>query len=96
MTLFDQFNDFLSRTLKYATREFERNTERAVAMRIRRFQRRIVKSVVTFSVLFIAAICLLLAAFFAGTEYLGLTNTLSFLSIGIIALLVGIILKVIN
>jgi hypothetical protein len=63
-------------------------------LEMRRFQRKMIKTLVSVFILLLAFASLALAGVFYLTEYAHLTRTLAFLILGIVLLLIGVILKI--
>lgn len=96
MTFMDEASSFLGKIFRGAAYEFEKNARRTIEMRMERFRLFVFKQALLIIFFAFGFLCLLLALVFAGIEYLQITKTLSFLIIGIIALGIGIVLKILN
>lgn len=59
-----------------------------------RFQKRLIKGIISAAILLMALVVLALALVFCIIDYLNLGRTLAFLIVGVILLIVGIILKI--
>ncbi len=96
MTFIEEITSFLGKSLKTAAQELERNARRNVEARMHAFQRFVFKQVFIGIFFAIASLCISLALIFAGIEYLHLTKTISFLAVGVIALLIAVLIKTLN
>ena len=89
----DYFYDMFSKM----TRDMPSLGDRLISrinFEIRRTERRIMKNLAALFILLLSFAMLAFSAIFFLIEYIHLTNTLSFLAIGIILLLIGIIIRV--
>lgn len=59
-----------------------------------RFQRRLIKSMIAVFVLLLAFVALVFAAIFYLIDYVSLGRTLTFLIVGVILLIIGVMLKI--
>jgi hypothetical protein len=94
MALLDTFREALDRGIRRTFKNTEEEISRLVGHHVRRARNYLVTQIIFFSITAFALVLLVLAALFAGIEYLHLGATLSFLITGIILLLVALIIKI--
>jgi len=66
---------------------------RRIAFEIRKTQRRFIKFLISFFIMALALIFLAVGVVYMSVEYFAFTKTLAFLTIGIVLLFIGIIIK---
>lgn len=67
---------------------------RRIAYEVRRAQRRLIKSMISFFFIALSLVLLAIGGVYLGIEYLAFSKTLAFLTVGVILLLIGIIIKI--
>jgi len=92
--------DFIRKKVKKGTaeilEEIRKEVSHKINLEIAYMQRRIVRELISITVLLASIIFLVISAAYFLIEYFMLSKTLAFLIVGIILLLVGIILRIIK
>jgi len=96
MGIFDYFKDSISVGISEFFKEIEKEFSRTVLRRIYHLKRQIMKELIAIFIILIAIALLAISAVFFFIEYMHFTKTLSFLIIGIIVLIIGILIKLTN
>lgn len=82
--------------LMNAVQGFKDEVSAEVSWRLRMYKRKIIKDIVSISLLLIAILFLAIAVIFFLIEYAGLSRTASFAALGILILIVALIIKVMD
>jgi VIT1/CCC1 family predicted Fe2+/Mn2+ transporter len=96
MGLMDYIEDVLKSGLRRTLANVRDDVERAISKSLRRTTRRIVMELTGMLLILISVLFLAAAVTFFFIEYLVFTKTVSFLIVGIIILLAGLIIKINN
>ena len=94
MAVIDYIKDFLGINFRRTLEDIEESVMQIVHVNLRRIERRIAKSLVSWSIIVLSIIFFALAIIYFLIEYIGLSKSISFFIIAIILLLIGIILKI--
>jgi len=94
MAIIDYIKDILGINFRRTLEDIEEKVMQIINVNIQRIERRIVKSLVSWSIIILAIIFSSISAIYFLIEYAGLSKAFSFLIIAVILLLVGIILKI--
>lgn len=86
----------LVKSLRHLTQDVQADIARRVSYEVRRTQRRIVKSLISFFMMALAIIFLTVGAVYLGVEYFAFSKTIAFLIVGIVLLIIGIVIKLID
>lgn len=76
--------------------EIEKEFSRTILRRVYKIKRQIMKELIAIFIILISIGLLAISAIFFLIEYIHLNKTLSFLIIGIIVLIIGILIKITN
>ncbi len=86
----------LSRVFRDSVRSIEKEILRNILIKVNRIKRQMIKELIAIFIILISIALLAASATFFLIEYMHLNKTLSFLIIGIIVLIIGILIKLIN
>jgi hypothetical protein len=93
MGIWDYVRDSLSQAIKEFMYSIEKEFSRTILARINHFKKQIMRELLAIFIIIISIGLLSASAVFFFIEYIHLTKTLSFLIIGIIVLIIGILIK---
>jgi len=96
MGIFDYLKESLAAGISEFFKEIEREFSRTIVKRIYQLKRQIMKELIAIFIILISIALLSVSAIFFLIEYIHLNKTLSFLIIGIIVLIIGILIKLIK
>jgi len=96
MAILDFIKDSFSSAINEFMREIERQFSGMILKRIYHIKKQIMRELVAIFIMIISMGFLAISAVFFLIEYMHLNKTLSFLIIGIIVLIIGILIKLIK
>jgi hypothetical protein len=96
MGILDYFKETLELGIKGFIKEIEKEFSRTILRKIYYIKKQLIRELIAVFIILISIGLLSIAAIFFLIEYAHLTKTLSFLIIGIILLIIGILMKLAN
>ncbi|MBS3075363.1 hypothetical protein J4429_02795 [Candidatus Pacearchaeota archaeon] len=96
MSVINYIKDILKQGFRDLVRDVGEDINEVVSRRLNRFKKQIFREFIGLSFILMAIGFLSIALIFFLVEYLGFDKTLSFLIIGVIILIIGILIKLIK
>lgn len=88
--------DLIMKGVRNLTHDMQTQITRRVAYEVRRIQRRIITTGISLFLLALACVFIAAGTVYLGVEYLALTKTLAFLIVGVLLLVIGVVIKLID